>query len=101
MDEAGHPLPYDAVLPAQLNLECGFGEVIPLDKRRTEEIESVIQAASLDRPCIPHPAGDQKKKMEEMRRYAASRQHPAPSDQHIKDDPGFQELLDSISALEH
>ena len=101
VDEAGHPLPYDAVLPAQLNLECGFGEVIPLDNQRAKEIKRAIRAASLDRPCIPHPAGDQKKKMEEMRRYAASRQHPAPSDQHIKDDPGFRELLDSISALEH
>ena len=101
VDEAGPPLPYDAVLPAQLNLECGFGRIIPLDKQRTEAIERVVQAASLDHPCIPHPAGDQKKKMEEMRRYAASRQHPAPSDQHIKDDPGFQELLDNISALQH
>ncbi len=101
VEEAGPPLPYDAVLPAQLSRECGFGRIIPLDKQRTEEIEKAIQAASLDHPCIPHPAGDQKKKMEEMRRYAASRQHPAPSDQHIKDDPGFQELLDNISALQH
>ena len=101
VDEAGPPLPYDAVLPAQLNLECGFGRVIPLDNQRTEDIERVIQAASLDRPCMPHPAGDQEKKMEEMRRYAASRQQPAPPDQRIKEDPDFRELLDSISALQH
>ena len=101
IDEAGSPLPYDAVLPAQLGRECGFGKVIPLDKRRTEEIERMVQTASLDRPCIPHPAGDQKKLMEKMRRFAASRQRPTSSDQHIKDDPDFQELLDSISALQH
>ncbi|MXW63761.1 MAG: hypothetical protein F4Y00_06175 [Bacteroidetes bacterium SB0662_bin_6] len=101
VEETGPPLPYDAVLPAQLGRECGFGRVIPLDNQRTKEIERVVQAASLDRPCIPHPAGDQKKKMEEMRRYAASRQRPAPSDQHIKNDPDFRELLDSISALQH
>ena len=101
VDEAGTPLPYDGVLPAQLSRECGFGKIIPLDKQRTEEIERVIQAASLDRPCKPHNAGNQKKLMEEMRRFAASRQHPAPSDQNIKDDPNFQELLDNISTLQH
>ena len=101
VDEAGPPLPYDAVLPAQLSRECGFGKIISLDKRRTEEIERVVQAASFNRPCKPHNAGDQKKHMEEMRRFAASRQHPVLSNQNIKDDPDFQELLDSISALEH
>ena len=29
VDEAGPPLPYDAVLPAQLSRECGFGKIIP------------------------------------------------------------------------
>ncbi len=102
VEKAGSPLPYDAVLPAQLSRECGFGKIIPLDNQRTREIERAIQAASLDRPCKPHDAGDQKKKMEEMRRYAASQQHPAPSCQHIEinDDPDFRELLDSISALQ-
>lgn len=103
IEEVGPPLPYDAVLPAQLDRECGFGEVIPLDNQRAKEIKRAIRAASLDRPCKPHPAGNQKKKMEDMLRYAASRQRPAPSDQHIdiKDDPDFRELLDSISALQH
>ena len=98
--EAGSPLPYDAVLPAQLNLECGFGRIVPLDKRRTQEIESAIRTASLDRPCKPQPAGDQKKMMDEMRRYEAARQQPAPPDRRVKDDPDFQDLIESISALQ-
>ena len=49
------PLPYDAVLPARLSGKCCFGKVIALDCRRTEEIEQLVQAALLDRPCVfPH-----------------------------------------------
>ena len=53
--EIGQPLPYDAVLPARLSGKCCFGEVIALDCRRTEEIQQIVKAAWLDRPCVlPH-----------------------------------------------
>ena len=49
------PIPYDAVLPARLSRKCCFGKVIALDYRRTEEIERLVQATLLDRPCVfPH-----------------------------------------------
>ncbi len=55
VSEIGPPLPYDAVLPARLSGKCCFGKVIGLDRRRTEEIEEIVTAALLDRPCVfPH-----------------------------------------------
>ena len=55
INKIGPPLPYDAVLPARLSEKCCFGKVIALDYRRTEEIEQLVQAALLDRPCVfPH-----------------------------------------------
>ena len=55
VNKIGPPLPYDAVLPARLSEKCCFGKVIALDCRRTEEIEQLVQAALLDRPCVfPH-----------------------------------------------
>ena len=54
-EKAGNPLAYDAVLPARLSdvsEERCFGEVILLDHRRAEEVERLVQAASLDQPCI-------------------------------------------------
>ena len=55
VNKIGSPLPYDAVLPARLSGKCCFGKVIALDCRRTEEIEQLVQATLLDRPCVfPH-----------------------------------------------
>ena len=99
IEKMGGPLPYDAVLPAQLGLECGFGKVVPLDNQRTEEIETAVRAAALDIPCKPHDTGDQQKKMAELLRYAKSHQNPASFHKHVKDDPDFRELIESISTL--
>ena len=52
VNKVGPPLPYDAVLPARLSGKCCFGKVIALDYRRTEEIEQLVQATLLDRPCV-------------------------------------------------
>ncbi len=52
INKIGPPLPYDAVLPARLSGKCCFGKVIALDYRRTEEIEQLVQATLLDRPCV-------------------------------------------------
>ena len=55
INKIGPPLPYDAVLPARLSEKCCFSKVIALDYRRTEEIEQLVQATLLDRPCVfPH-----------------------------------------------
>ena len=55
INKIGPPIPYDAVLPARLSGKSCFGKVIALDSRRTEEIEQLVQAALLDRPCVfPH-----------------------------------------------
>lgn len=55
INKIGPPLPYDAVLPARLSEKSCFGKVIALDCRRTEEIEQLVQATLLDRPCVfPH-----------------------------------------------
>ena len=50
---AGHPLPYDAVLPARLGKECCFGKIVALDPKREREIAEIASAALLDRPCSP------------------------------------------------
>lgn len=52
---AGHPLPYDAVLPARLGKECCFGKIVALDPKRAREIAEVARAALLDLPCSPAP----------------------------------------------
>ena len=54
---AGHPLPYDAVLPARLGEECCFGKIVALDRKRAREIAEIVNAALLDRPCSPTPCG--------------------------------------------
>ena len=55
VNKIGPPIPYDAVLPARLSGKSCFGKVIALDYRRTEEIEQLLQATLLDRPCVfPH-----------------------------------------------
>ena len=54
VEEAGTPLPYDAVLPARLSQECCFGRIVTLDKWRANEIEELVSVAFLDRPCVPN-----------------------------------------------
>lgn len=49
------PLPYEAVLPAQLGFECCFGPLIVLDAARQHEATESIGAAGLDKPCKPRP----------------------------------------------
>lgn len=49
--EAGAPLPYDAVLPARLSKECCFGKIVTLDDKRMKEVEQLVKAALLYRPC--------------------------------------------------
>ncbi len=51
-EKAGEPLAYDAVLPVRLSDVSGeryFGEVILLDHRCAEDVERIVQAASLNR----------------------------------------------------
>ena len=57
--KAGPPLPYDCVLPARLGTKCCFGRVIALDSGNTEEIKRLVEATSLDHPCVD-PNVDQK-----------------------------------------
>jgi hypothetical protein len=51
-------LPYDAVLPALLGLNCGFGRVVVLDQQRASAVERFIAAAALDRPVEDPPPGN-------------------------------------------
>ena len=51
--KAGPPLPYDAVLPARLSEECCFGRIVTLDEKRMKEVEQLVRAARLNRPCVP------------------------------------------------
>ena len=106
IEEAGDPLPYDAVLPAQLEPECGFGEVIPLNPGRARETKKAIKAAGLDRPSNPPDAGDPKERMEKTGRFPASRPTRThangatdPAGRNMNEDPELQDLIDSISAL--
>ncbi len=104
--EAGPPLPYDAVLPAQLGLECGFGKVISLNHWRALEIKRGIKAARLDRPCLPQILDDQPQRTNGWVRFAVlRRQHippntPAQTRPNISDDPDFRELIERISTLQ-
>ena len=73
INKIGPPLPYDAVLPARLSEKCCFGKVIALDCRRTEEIEQLVQATLLDRPCV-FPYRDQAPHIREvMKVFTASK----------------------------
>jgi len=53
-----HDVPYDAVLPAVLGLDCGFGRVAVLDEQRATEIGRFIALAALDHPVQDPPLGD-------------------------------------------
>ena len=63
--DIGPPLPYDAVLPAQLSEKCCFGKIIILDRCRSKEINAFVKATSLDRPCRPQKV-DQAALIKEM-----------------------------------
>lgn len=65
VDEIGPPLPYDALLPAQLSESCCFGKIIIMDGCRSKETNEFVNAASLDRPCRPQKA-DQTALIKEM-----------------------------------
>ena len=52
LKRAGSPLPYDCVLPARLAPKCCFGRVIALGSGNTEEIKRLVEATSLDHPCV-------------------------------------------------
>ena len=101
VDEAGPPLPYDAVLPAQLSRECGFGKIISLTNGARRKSKERYGQRRLIAPANLTLRGTRKNSWKKCDVSRRPRQHPAPSNQNIKDDPGFQELLDSISALEH
>lgn len=104
--EAGSPRPYEAVLPAQLGLECGFGKPIMLNHWRAQEIKRSIKTAGLDRPCQPQIAADQPQRRNGWLRFATSRRQPLLSNTPIRngldlrEDPDFQDLIESIAALQ-
>jgi hypothetical protein len=50
--------PYDAVIPAQIRIECGFGEAVLIDESRRQEVEQLIKEAGLDTPVAPTPEFD-------------------------------------------
>ena len=50
--KTGSPRPYDCVLPARLGTKCCFGRVIVLDSGNTEKIKRLVEATSLDHPCV-------------------------------------------------
>ena len=50
--EVGPPLAYDAVLPARLQFESCFSDVICLDQNRADEIVDIVKIAQLTRPCV-------------------------------------------------
>jgi len=45
-------LPYDAVLPAHLGLDCFFGSAIWIDVSKRAPGEAFVGQAELDKPCL-------------------------------------------------
>jgi hypothetical protein len=57
--------PYDAVLPAWLDLDACFGLPVWLDQAKRNDLESFIRAAGLDRICSPE-VQDQRSEIDEL-----------------------------------
>ena len=51
--QVGTSLPYDVVIPANLDLGCCFGEPVILDEAREEEFRKLASASGLDQRCHP------------------------------------------------
>ncbi len=52
-DCIGPPIPFDVVIPANLDFDCCFGEAVLLDQDRKTEMTALLQATGLDRKCQP------------------------------------------------
>ena len=51
--QVGTSLPYDVVIPANLDFGCCFGEPVILDEAREEEFRKLASASGLDQRCHP------------------------------------------------